>query len=185
MSVQGAKQLLQLIYKACDAIEEIGGKPKDLNMSLRDLFKMDAHRYFMFLSASDGKVVPAERDYMNELFDANLSIQDYVKIINETNTYSVDFENDIPLCMKILALFDAKMDEIGSQLGDSFPNLIPLSLDFYQKAGLEFIACDRDVDKQEVEDLALYIAKKKVILQQIVETENFEDVGIIGKKKGL
>ena len=183
MSAQGAKQLLQVIYAACDAIEEVGGKPKDLNVSLKELFKMETHRYFMYLSASDGKIVPAERDYMNELFDADLSIQDYVKIINETNTYSVDFENDVPLSMKILAVFDAKMDEIGAKVGNNFPNLIPLTLDFYQKAGTEFIACDGNIHKQEIQDLALYLAKKKVILQQIVETDNIEDIGIIGKKK--
>ena len=185
MSVQGAKQLLQLIYKACDAVEEVGGRPNGLNMSIRELFKMDAHRFFMYLSAADGKVVPAERDYMNRLFDANFSIQDYVKLINETDTYSVDFENDVPLSMKILAVFDAKLDELGDQLGDRFPNLIPLTLDFYQKAGTEFIACDGNIHKQEIQDLAVYLAKKKVILQHICETENIEDIGIIGKKKGL
>lgn len=185
MSVESTKRMLEVIYQACDTVEDIGGKPDNLSISLRELFKIETHRFFMFLAASDGKVMPSERDYMNELFDMNLSVQDYVELINDTDTYSVDFENEVPLSMKLLALFDAKMDEIGGQINQSFPNMIPLVLEFYQNAGIEFISCDRDIDEQETEDLALYLAKKKVVLQSIVETEHFEDIGLVGKKKGL
>lgn len=185
MSAEGAKRLLEVIYSACDAVEAVGGVPDDIDMSLRDLFRLETHRFFMYLSASDGKIVPEERDFMNELFDMNFSIQDYVRLINETDTYSIDFENDVPLSMRILAIFDAKMDLLGDRLGDRFPNMIPLMLDFYEKAGLDFIQCDHDVDEQEIKDLAAYMAKKKVILQGIVETEHIEDIGIIGRKKGI
>ncbi len=181
--MEDLKELLSIIYSACDMAEKIGGEIEGLDTSLRELFKLEALRFLMYLSASDGKVVAAERNFMNELFDQDLSVQSYVKLIESSETYSMDFENTVPLSMKYLALFDAKFDLLGDAIGNKFINLIPVVLDFYKRAGASFICCDGDVDQQEIDDMMAYIAKKEIILKQIVETENIEDYGIVGKKK--
>lgn len=185
MSASGAKAAMRNLYGLLDVVEELQPVPDGIAMSLKELFKYDLHRYLMYLSASDGKIKAAERDYMNELFDTNMSIQDYVDFINESDTYSIDFENDVPMSMKIMAFFDAKCDILGSRVGTNAPNMVPLILDFYKKVGIEFIACDGDIDDQEKNDLVAYLAKKHLVLAQIIETFDVEDAGRIGKKKGL
>ena len=185
MSASGAKVAMKQLYGLLDIVEEIQGVPDGIPMSLKQLFKYDLHRYLMYLSASDGRIKAEERDYMNELFDADMSIQDYVNFINESDTYSIDFENDVPMSMKIMALFDAKCDALGKRIGDNLPNMVPLILDFYKKVGLEFIACDGNIAEQEKKDLLAYLAKKHLVLAQIIETFDVEDAGRIGKKKGI
>lgn len=185
MSATGAKLAMKNLYGLLDMVEALEPVPDGIPMSLKELFKYDLHRFLMYLSASDGKVKAAERDYMNELFDADMSIQDYVDFINESDTYSIDFENDVPMSMRIMAIFDAKCDVLGNRVGQNAPNMVPLILDFYKKVGVEFISCDGDIDDQEKEDLIAYIGKKHLILAQIIETFDVEDAGRIGKKKGI
>lgn len=169
------KQMLQVICAACEAIEKVDGRPKDLNMSIKDLFKMETHRFFMYLSASDGVIASNERDYMNELFDAKLSTEDYEKLIKDTNTYSLGFEEDLPLSFKILALFEARDDEKTEDVRNTYPNLTTVVFDFYREAGIEFVSCDRDVDTKELDDLGMALAKKKYKLYEYVQGKKQED----------
>lgn len=169
MCGQETKMMLQKICNACDEIEEVMGKPADLDMSVRDLFCSETHRYFMYLSASDGVVVQSECDYMNELFEAKLSIKGYEELMKDTDTYSVSFAEELPYSFKILALFEESRDDRLKELKLKYPHILDLAVDFYREAGIEFISCDRIIALKEIEDLGTSLAKKKYKLQQFAK----------------
>lgn len=164
------KEMLNRITDACDAVETVGGRSEGTDMPLRDLFVMELRQYFMYLSASDEKMAQSEKDYMNELFGANLSAGDYVREIKANNTYSKEFEEKMPLSFKHIALFEAREDEKAEEIKFKYPNLLNLVFDFYREAGIEFISCDGDPDIKEVEDLGLLLAKKKYKLQVFTDS---------------
>ena len=66
------KSKLQLLYSLLDSVEENGGKPSDINTSLRNVFKRDLQTFLTFLSAADGKISTEIRAFMNFLFDSNI-----------------------------------------------------------------------------------------------------------------
>jgi len=182
--VQKAKESLRSVCNLCDSVEKMFGRPSSLDVSISELFKIEAHRFLMFLASSDGKIVPEERDFMNDVFGYNFSIQKYVDLINKTDTYSVDFENSLPLSMQIMASYDDRVQDIAQKTGNSVPRVIPIMMNFYETLGKAFIAIDGDVDSQENEDLIAYLAKKKIMLEKIRNEGTNQEVGIIGKKKG-
>ena len=146
------KGALQNIYGLLDTVEEHTEKPAGLEASLRDTFKLELHMFFMYLSAADGKISSEERDYMNYLFDANLSCQDYARLIDEQNIYSTDFEGRIPLTFQMMTLFDKKMQLLAGIADRPFNPVTPTLFKFYAEAGKVFLACDGIV-QNEVQEL--------------------------------
>ena len=172
MSGRETKHMLQTICDACAAIEDIDGRPDGLDMSIQDLFIADIQRFFLYMSASDGAVAPKERDYMNALFGVKLTIVDYAKLIKDTNIRNIDFDEEIPLSLQILASFEANDDESHKEIKKAYPDILSMAFDFYKKAGLEFISCDKKVSTKEIEDLGLFLVRKKHILQELDQSEN-------------
>lgn len=175
------KKVLDMIYKHCDNIDSVkgcGDKP------LREKFLLDTARFLMYLSASDGKIVPQERDMMNYFLDISFNIKDYVELIEDTDIYSVDFENHIPESLIEIAMFDHDLDQMEKETGDSYVNIIPLVFELYFSMGKCLIECDGEVDDQELEDLNIYINKKKLALEDYVETEEIvNSIRLSPKKK--
>lgn len=186
------KMSLHAIYDFLDEVERFIDIPNELKgTSLRDLFAIELHSYFMYLAAADGKILPCERDFMNQLFDVNLSVQDYVRFINENDIYSLDFEDRMPYVIRCVALYDAKMAIIASNSGKSVESFGPKLVSFYFEAGKEFIACDGEVHPQEVEDLKTYCTKlaegAAALLRNEYDLDNSpvdDEIGFIGGKKG-
>lgn len=166
MSNKETKQMLQTICDACESIEKAEGRPAELDKPLRDLFISETHRFFLFMSASDGVVKPGERDYINRLFGTNLSTRDFEDLIKEYDIRNIDFEEDIPLSLKILAGFEAK--EGNDEIKKAYPEILSLAFDFYKKAGIEFITCDRSVSAKEIEDLGVLLARKKRMIRSMI-----------------
>ena len=178
------KKKLDFLFSACDKIEELGAKPYGINSSLRDIFRADVISFLMYLSSSDGHIVPAERDYINELFETNFTTKDIVNMVNDYDIYSVEYEDKMPPSFRFIAEWEAKMHQRRGSKPEDDQTLVDLLIDFYRDAGIEFVSCDGGVDKQEVEDMSLYLAKKKLILQRIKESVDPDDIGYIGGKKG-
>ena len=194
-TIYDIKDNLETIYTILDKIENETEMPEELeNTRLKDLFKMELLSYFMYLASSDGKITASEKDFMNTLFDVNMSVQEYVKFINDNNIYSVDFEERIPVTLRFAVAFDAKMQILTALIDKHLDAFTPKLIHFYLDAGKAFIGCDRDVDSQEVEDIKIYIGKladsASSLLSDFVDSlknsdkkENDSDIGYIGSKK--
>lgn len=168
MASKETKDRFEKLCIACDAVEKAGGKPADIRIPLRELFIFDLQRFFMYLSASDGKVLPEEAEYMNGLFGADHSVNEYVKRIDDSRIYSVDFENDLPFSLKIAALAEQRFGGLTDEDGNELSGLSTQIFELYREAGIEFLGCDKDVNERESNDLGMYLARKRMQLQQLL-----------------
>lgn len=150
------KQSLHKIYSLLDTVEGAGGKPSGINASLRDVFKVELHSYFLYLSATDGKVSVQESEFMNYLFDMHLTSQQYVTFINENNIFSTDFEQKVPVIFQILQAFDKKVALLSGITGNDVDPILPIVLKFYAEIGKAFITCD-GADQSEVDEAQSYL----------------------------
>lgn len=187
--IQNMKRDLYLIYSVLDKAEvELRLSDKLNGMRLRDLFRNEMLSYLMYLSSSDGKIVPVERDFMNELFDINMSIQDYVNYINENDIYSEDFEEKLPYSLYNIISYDALMLSYSQVANFEFKPFAPLMLNFMSDVGKVFISCDGDVDPQEIEDFKNYCLKlmnrSETYFNIFVNKMNIKDDANIGFIKG-
>jgi len=187
------KSLLNKIYGVLDTVESAVDMPDGLDdMSLRDLFKLEMHSYFMYLSASDGQITPSERDFMNTLMDTSWSVQNYVKFINEQDIYSTDFESRFPATLRLVSIFDMKMQIASALKGEDYSPLSAMLIQFYLDAGKAFIACDGDVSDEEIENLKTYVGGITDTLTEAVRSathgqdddDDDDEIGLIGAKKG-
>lgn len=187
-SVTEIKKLLNKLYETLDFIERQEGKPENLDVSLRELFKVELQEFFMYLAASDGRVSLAERDFMNKLFDVDISTQNYVKLIDEHDIYSEEFEERLPITLSLTTGFDKKMQFAAALANDSVDMITPLFLRFYVEVGKMFVGLD-GVEENEKRDLKIYLnnivegVKKELQVKQKNE-DNEEATVIGGKKKG-
>lgn len=191
-TIYDIKRYLTALGEVLDTVEDRINMPDELSgVSLKELFNIELHSYFMYLAAADGKITSSERDFMNTLFSKNMSIQDYVKFVNDNNIYSTDFEDRLPITLRLVVAFDAKMQILSAITGKSIEPFCPKLMQFYLEAGKAFIACDGDVNPQEIEDLKTYVGKVADSLSNLLgsssksdDSENDEAVGFIGGKKG-
>ncbi len=181
-----AKEELVNLYDLLDTVEQTGGKPDFVEMSLRDVFKTDVHTFLMYLSAADGKISAEERFFMNYLFDTSFSAHDYVKFINENNIYSTDFEETVPVTLQLLTEYDKKMQLAASLMGRELKPLTSIVLAFYLRVGTSFIECD-GTEQNETDELRHYVEKVLEGIKtrlQIDDSKDNSDVAFIGGKKG-
>ncbi|MCR5214535.1 MAG: hypothetical protein K6E10_08955 [Eubacterium sp.] len=174
--LQKAKEELDFIFQVCDTIQAAGyGIDDENSVDLKDAFLVEIHRFLMYLSASDGKVVTAEKNFMNDLITwkgltgKGYSNKDYANIIQNTNTYSESYEDTLPLTMLVFAQFDFDMGHSGAPIDEDFPYVLPVVMEFYKTIGLLMISVDNDVADQELADLETYINKKVEIIHDLVD----------------
>lgn len=181
------KKTLQQLYILLDTVERNGGKPSGIDASLRNVFQLDLHTFFMYLSAADGKISAEERSFMNYLFDTNMSGQDYVRFIKENNIYSTDFEERTPVTLQVLTDFDKKIPALAAIAGKKINPLTPMFLTFYEEAGKVFVACD-GAEQNEVQELQNYIngvvARIAENVEAAIPQKEDGDVVFVGGKNG-
>lgn len=183
------KGVLNKLYQTLDLIEEHGGKPKNIDIKLRDVFKVELQQFFMYLSASDGRISIAERNFMNGLFDTEISASDYVKVIEENNIYSEEFEEKLPLTLQLATMFDKKMQIAAALTNNSINAVTPWFLKFYIEAGKAFIELD-GIKEEEAQNLKIYLnnimdgVKGKLDNQESAKDDGEGAATINVKKKG-
>lgn len=183
-TIYDLKRVFNRLGELLDTVEE-GGIPDLQGHSLRELFTIEMHSFFMYLSASDGKITSEEKNFMNILFDTNMGVQEYIRFINENDIYSTDFEERLPLTLKVTTMFDAKVALLSALSGKSIDSVTPMLLKFYMDAGKAFLMCDGDVDSQEIADLKSYMENiTESIANALGSNNNDDEVGYIGLKKG-
>ena len=171
------KDTLHSIYGLLDNVEGMIDESLELDVSLREVFKTETHMFLMYLAAVDGRISPEERDFMNYIFDTNISAQEYVSFIENNNVYSVEFEDKYPVSFQIITEFDKKMTALRS-LGVTDIEPIGIFLyQFYSDLGKAFIECDGTV-QLEIDELLNYLGKlNDKIQQQLVAgvVQNFDE----------
>ena len=151
----GLKNALNSVYNLLNTVESMGGSPNNLDMPLRECFRMEMIRQSLYFAATDGKIKPEERDFINEVFGLNGTTQDFIRIINENNIYSTEFENKGLITLDILRAFDEKY---GHMVG---VNSVSLALEFMESVMKALLVVDDDLDGNEKEEFYNYYGKLK------------------------
>ncbi len=146
------KRLLEEVGQLFDSIEGAVGKPEGLEISLREVFKIDVLSMILYFSASDGTLSVKEKDMINEIFDFEGSVQDYATYIQEKNIYSTSFENRDLLSLTIMAAFEEAAKEAIEK--PALPQVIELMMAIAKSV----ILSDDNATDQEKEDFAIYFS---------------------------
>lgn len=149
------KKHITTLYKMCDALD--GTKiTAGLEIEMRDVLRTDLTQFLMYLSATDGSIASQEAELINDYLDWNLSVDGIIQLIKKQGIYSEEFENKIPFTLKVLVEADNLLFDIGKN--PELPSSQILVL-VYTNLAKEILACDRDVDEDEIRDMTLYISK--------------------------
>lgn len=156
VNINDVKNVLEQIYDVFDSIEKNGLKPDEFkDFTLRDSFETSAISMLMYFSASDGKLSVKEAQLMNELFDYNLSPDDYIKVINDHDIYSTKFEERMWPSLEVLKIVDDMMKRNGQQVA------MPAVFQAIEGIAKLLIQIDDDVDDQEREDFNILFTNLK------------------------
>lgn len=187
--VEGNFEKLNQIHKYLNIAEDSSEKPNDISIGLKKSFETDLRSFLMYLAASDGRISRVEKEFMNELFDVDMSTQDYADFINTNEIYSTKFEESLPPTLKVTIAFDKKFQTAAIEADQSVDMVTMTILSFYAELGEMFINLEGASENEE-DDLNLilhnFMAKWRMewgLSEEESLDEEEEDAVIVGGKK--
>lgn len=139
------KGFINELYELADSLDKgpFGlAQNTDSDTTLKKCIQVELCSYLMYLSAADGKIAWQEASFIRDYLDYDLTVDDIHQIIIENEIYSTEFEEKVPLSMKVLVNVDNalyKANGYNDQLGSE------LLLTLFEGLGKEFLVCDADV----------------------------------------
>ena len=147
-----AKEYFDNIANLCDTIDEhdLWEKPSHMTITLREIFQHDVANFIMYLSAADGRLSAEEvQAYRVITGYGGDNVDTIKKHIEENNIYSMDFESEPPLIMKLLS----KAERNAVMCGASFESsVLKLVARFYGLIGQIIISIDGGITYNEKRD---------------------------------
>lgn len=156
------KNLINSLVKVMHTVGEIAGfdDPSDAANGV----KVEIAMFLMYLSASDGEIKWEEASTISELCDLNLTPQSLSDFIRENNIYSTEFENKVPISLKLLVTVDNQIVEnnMENEVDAGYDTLI----NAYYEIAKVFMASDDDVDINEKNDCNIYLDMMRNYVKQ-------------------
>ena len=175
------KGFINELYELADSLDEgpFGlAQNTDSDTTLKKCIQVELCSYLMYLSAADGKIAWQEASFIRDYLDYDLTVDDIHQIIIENEIYSTEFEEKVPLSMKVLVNVDNalyKANGYNDQLGSE------LLLTLFEGLGKEFLVCDADVSENEIRDLSIYLTMLRNYIDCEVNSKNVNSVNIESK----
>ena len=150
--LMSAKECFEKLASFCDTVDDGGwwDKPDDCEITLREILEHDVANFIMYLSASDGHLsqeeVQAYRVITGFGGDDTDSI---IKYIKEQHIYSMDFESEPPLIMRLLSRAERNAVMCGVELHKSVLNMVAV---LYRLIGTIIISIDGGISYTEKRD---------------------------------
>lgn len=163
VNANALKQVLLSTYTLADSLDAIYPAIRQRGHQLREFHKKDVMCFLMYLAAADGKLSPHEKDFLNILFDQNISEQGYVQLIKDLKIGS-EYVKEVPLTIQTSAQIDKS---IGSK-NPSMKQTAPVFIEFYKSAGQALIACDGHTDIRETQKLNEYLSHLNSIVTGVM-----------------
>lgn len=163
------KARYDVMYEWLDLIESRVALPTDVNGSLRDLFKAEAISFLVYLSMADGSLDERERDYINYLFDLDVSRRELDRYIADAYRSTEEFEQKLPRSLQILSAYDRGNFE-------SRP-VVPEFIELLEDSGVKLLQFDEKLHKRRTSWLLYYI--------NMLESNFLQDGTAGGKKTDL
>ena len=148
------KRVIDELYTLCDPNgASVSGAAAGTSTE-REQLKTEFIDFLSYLSSSDGTISESEAEFITEYFGSSFTPEELKTYVEKNGTYSTAFENKAPKTLERLvaqdnALFKQRLD-LASSAGASY-------IDVFDCLGKEFLVCDGDADKQEIEDFSTYM----------------------------
>lgn len=151
VTVEDIKRHYEAVSNVFEQIEYYGCVDINLNMSYRELLRLEIAEYMMYLSASDGVLTSSEVDMFNRITSCNYDIDGIVDYINEHRIYSERFESTVPISMEI-----AVQEELNgiSEKNLTFPEIV---FCLFEDVGRKMMEIDGEVSHSERRDYRIYL----------------------------
>lgn len=151
------KKAIKQLFELCDPNSAASGAVESGSLE-KNTLKTEFVDFISYISASNGTISESEADFLQEYFNLHYSPEELRKYIDQNRTYSTDFESTPPATLIRLvdqdnAVFRDKLD-VSYSVAQSF-------IDVFDCLGKEFIVCDGDADRQEIEDFSTYMSMLK------------------------
>ena len=153
--IMKARDFYEELAGLCDTIDSKGlwDKPAGSDLTLRVILQHDIANFIMYLSASDGRLsmeeVQAYRVITGFGGDDFDSIKRHIK---ENNIYSMDFESEPPLIMKLLSQAERRALLYGADFKSSILDLV---VTVYRLIGTVIISIDGGISYSEKRDFGI------------------------------
>ncbi len=148
------KRAIEELYTLADPTGASASGAVASNSTEREVLKAEFIDFLSYLSASDGTISESEAEFVNDYFALSYSPDELKAYIEKNGTYSTAFEKKVPATLERLvaqdnALFKQRL-ELPASASASY-------IDVFDCFGKEFLVCDGDANKQEIEDFSTYM----------------------------
>lgn len=151
---ENSKIMLDLCIKRAESIGKHDYLRTNGRVSLVDIYKTDMLNFLIFLAYADGRIDDLEVMYICELMKINADVKSISDYADRWNL------KDNSLIERPPVSIDAFVKSNGPETGEissSYYDLISLYVTTFNYIGNDFIACNEEVRKGEIEALSSYV----------------------------
>lgn len=164
------KEFIESLYDTGDSLDKNENLRISQDYTMREAINMGLCFFLMYLSCSDGQIAWQEVEFIRDYLDFDVNIDNIQEIIAENQIYSTAFENQVPLAMIHFVMADNALFDANGYNNE--PLLSELLFYAYRDLGTELLACDNDVDDNEVKDLSIYLNMLQNYIDNEVKSRN-------------
>ena len=156
------RQYINRVFEIFDGLDENGIGINSIiddeeKMASREVLIADSVLFLLYLSASDGELSESEAEFIGSYLGVHYSTDEMRREIRNNNIYSVEFEQCIPLSVKLMVEADNRVVQSG-YIESTGCRMI---YDFYKLISQAFLACDNSVTDTELDNMARYLENIK------------------------
>lgn len=160
-------QYINRIYEIFDGLDENGIGLGSMTgykeaMSSRELLIADSVMFLLYLAASDGNLSEREAQFIGSYLGVHYTVSEMRNEIKDNNIYSIEFEERIPLSVKLMVEADNRVVKSGYE-GSPGSRMI---YEYYKLISQAFLACDNAVTKAEIDNMARYLSGIKKYINE-------------------
>lgn len=150
-----SRTMYELCLKRADSIGHAEFMRTEGRVSLAETYKTDMINFLIYLAYSDGRLNKEEVKYINSLTGLYFNEQDISKYADKWGLKTESIKDRPPMSLEPFV-----RSNIGPETGEisnRYYDLISLYVTTFNYVGNDFISCNKDIAKGEIEALSSYI----------------------------
>lgn len=150
-----SRMMYELCLKRADSIGHAEFMRTDGRVSLAETYKTDMINFLIYLAYSDGRLNKEEVKYINSLTGLCFNEQDISKYADKWGLKTESIKDRPPMSLEPFV-----RSNIGPETGEisnRYYDLVALYVTTFNYVGNDFISCNKDIVKGEIEALSSYI----------------------------
>lgn len=160
-----SRTMYELCLKRADSIGHAEFMRTEGRVSLAETYKTDMINFLIYLAYSDGRLNKEEVKYINSLTGLCFNEQDISKYADKWGLKTESIKDRPPMSLEPFV-----RSNIGPETGEisnRYYDLISLYVTTFNYVGNDFISCNKDIAKGEIEALSSYIMMIKAYIDII------------------